>query len=112
MPGHIRCVQTSQLLDSVCSQTEILHLTKVQLDLFSSFLTYLRNLSFNYYSTEKNYLKNCPSLLCISYHKLPKKTVTFLCSFSYYVVGMSILHCVLKGDHAYWNGPPPHCESK
>ncbi|KAL6042039.1 hypothetical protein STEG23_022029, partial [Scotinomys teguina] len=34
----------------------------------------------------------------------------FTCVDGYYIVGMSILHCVLKGDDAYWNGPPPHCE--
>ncbi|XP_036057792.1 membrane cofactor protein isoform X2 [Onychomys torridus] len=34
----------------------------------------------------------------------------FTCIDGYYIVGMSVLHCVLKGDDAYWNGPPPHCE--
>nr|UWY64115.1 membrane Cofactor Protein or complement regulatory protein [Sigmodon hispidus] len=34
----------------------------------------------------------------------------FTCVDGYYLVGMSLLHCELKGDDAYWNGPPPHCE--
>ncbi|XP_021024449.1 membrane cofactor protein isoform X1 [Mus caroli] len=35
----------------------------------------------------------------------------FTCMEGYYIVGMSVLHCVLKGDdEAYWNGYPPHCE--
>ncbi|XP_060220957.1 membrane cofactor protein isoform X2 [Meriones unguiculatus] len=35
----------------------------------------------------------------------------FTCMEGHYLVGMSVLHCVLKSDdHAYWNGPSPHCE--
>ncbi|CAH6789700.1 Cd46 [Phodopus roborovskii] len=34
----------------------------------------------------------------------------FSCVEGYYLVGMSVLHCVLKGNDAYWNGPSPRCE--
>nr|ACN94416.1 testicular complement regulatory protein isoform A [Apodemus agrarius] len=34
----------------------------------------------------------------------------FTCMEGYYLAGMSVLHCVLKGDEAYWNGHPPSCE--
>ncbi|XP_051004340.1 membrane cofactor protein [Acomys russatus] len=35
----------------------------------------------------------------------------FMCVDGYYLVGTSVLHCVLKNEsHAYWNGPPPRCE--
>ncbi|XP_075845662.1 membrane cofactor protein isoform X2 [Microtus pennsylvanicus] len=35
----------------------------------------------------------------------------FSCVEGYYLIGMSVLHCVLKGDaDAHWDGPPPRCE--
>nr|ABQ28705.1 testicular complement regulatory protein [Apodemus flavicollis] len=34
----------------------------------------------------------------------------FTCMEGYYLAGMSVLHCVLKSDGAYWNGHPPSCE--
>ncbi|XP_076797782.1 membrane cofactor protein isoform X4 [Arvicanthis niloticus] len=35
----------------------------------------------------------------------------FTCMEGYYLVGMSVLHCVLKDDDtAHWNGHPPNCE--
>ncbi|XP_028615378.1 membrane cofactor protein isoform X2 [Grammomys surdaster] len=34
----------------------------------------------------------------------------FTCMEGYYLVGMSVLHCVLKGDDAYWNGHVPSCK--
>ncbi|XP_052056712.1 membrane cofactor protein isoform X1 [Apodemus sylvaticus] len=36
--------------------------------------------------------------------------VKFTCMEGYYLAGMSVLHCVLKSDGAYWNGHPPSCE--
>ncbi|XP_008823012.1 membrane cofactor protein [Nannospalax galili] len=37
--------------------------------------------------------------------------VHFSCMDGYYLVGMPLLHCVLKGEEdAYWSGPTPHCE--
>ncbi|XP_027272374.1 membrane cofactor protein isoform X1 [Cricetulus griseus] len=34
----------------------------------------------------------------------------FSCVEGYYLVGTPLLHCMLKGDEAYWDGPSPRCE--